>query len=268
MRMSRGPTATTCAAWARTHVGAPRLSATEASGWRNRHQATGPPSSPRMLTLSTLGSPGTLCGAEVGRAAAAGRHPGRSVRPARRACWNLREREAGHVPGRITCGAPTNAASHSPGSPASSTAPVWCSASMRAQLRPSWLMARPTRALAPRHAAQGPRRPSAGPQHRQPARSSSLTAGRPPCRRAGREPRQPGQRGPLKSRALSDIAAACPSLGLYSAAGGGVYRRAASAGGPGASSQRAAHRSPSAGAPASRPGSPAGAVASSKHAPS
>jgi hypothetical protein len=95
MRMSRGPTATTCAAWARTHVGALQLSATEASGWRDRHRATRPPSSPSMPTLSMLGPSDALCGAEAGRTAAAGRHLGHCARPAGRACWDTGKRERG-----------------------------------------------------------------------------------------------------------------------------------------------------------------------------
>lgn len=66
-------------------------------------------------------------------------------------------------PAATTCGPPTNSSSHSPAFPTSNSAPVWCSASMRAQLRPSWLMARPGRR----------RRPS-----RSPPSSSRLACGR------------------------------------------------------------------------------------------
>lgn len=52
-------------------------------------------------------------------------------------------------PLRPTCGPPMKSSSHSPGWPTSKSAPLWWSASMRAQLRPSWLMARPGRRRRP-----------------------------------------------------------------------------------------------------------------------
>jgi hypothetical protein len=46
-----------------------------------------------------------------------------------------------------TCGAPMKSSSHSPPRPTSNSAPVWCSASIRAQFLPSWLIASPGRIL-------------------------------------------------------------------------------------------------------------------------